>query len=450
MADPVIRSIAGAQEKHNCDYRWSRYVLRKENAEGLLLYNTLTCQLVFFPSAEKDDLLSCETLLRGWFLVPQDFDEYSFARRIKRLRQLVYKAEEKKNRTLPIDRYWILTTTNCNARCFYCHENGIPHMHMTPRTADDIVRYIQKHCAGQPVQLMWYGGEPLVNERVIDQITRGLQEKGIAYSGKMISNGYLFDADSAKKAAALWQLRQIQITLDGMEETYNRIKAYPHSAEEGSPFVKVLDNISLLLDNRVNVQVRLNIDSYNREELFSLADLLIGRFGGRAGFSIYSAPLLEDCLGTDHTRTQAQRQEVYAAHHALSEKLNCAGVLLKTELARAMRSEMRCIAVSNVRVIFPDGQLAFCHDYTDGILSGSIYGEEPQEQERIAYTQCLPEKAECAECVKFPQCVRLAKCFNNHCNAEMVSEWIWTTQNEMQWAYEQQFPADGAKKATAE
>ena len=42
MADPVIRSIAGAQEKHNCDYRWSRYVLRKENAEGLLLYNTLT------------------------------------------------------------------------------------------------------------------------------------------------------------------------------------------------------------------------------------------------------------------------------------------------------------------------------------------------------------------------------------------------------------------------
>ena len=102
---------------------------------------------------------------------------------------------------------------------------------------------------------------------------------------------------------------------------------------------------------------------------------------------------------------------------------------------------MICFSVKIADVVF-----GICANYPETKAFFAHFSSEEQEEHQITVS---------AEDIaffrrQFPQCVRLAKCFNNHCNAEMVSEWIWTTQNEMQWAYEQQFPADGAKKATAE
>ena len=435
LQDAIIKSIIGVQKKNSDAYRCSRFVLRKDAKEGELLYHTLTCELIFLSPEETDESVLDELISR-WFYVPEESDDYAFARKVKRLRQLVYRADAKKKMHLPTERYWILTTTNCNAHCFYCHEHGIPPMHMSQQTARDVVQYIEKQSAKKQIHIMWYGGEPLINTEIIDTISAGIREKGIEYASSMISNGFAFDAPMVQKAVDLWCLKEVQITLDGLEATYNKVKSYS-AREEGSPFYRVLNNITLLLENSVNVKIRLNIDSYNAEELSELADLLIERFKEYSGFSVYSAPLMEDCLGTTNKRSDLQRQQVYEAHYCLSEKLGSAGVLFKTELARAMRSEMRCIAVSNVKVIFPQGQLAFCHDYAQGVLSGSIYEEEPEEKERMEYTKCLPEKDECRTCVKYPQCVRLEKCFNNKCNKEMIQEWIWKTQNEMLWEYEQ-------------
>lgn len=435
--DPVIKTIIGVQKKESCEYHWSQYVLSKDTDEGCLLYNTLTCELVFL--AKKEDQETVDKLINKWFLVPQGFDEFQYARKVKRLRQLIYRNELNKKKNCLIERYWILTTTYCNARCFYCHENGIPKMHMSSQIAEDVIHYIEKHSIQKKIHIMWYGGEPLINKEIIDIITMGLRGKGFVYTSSMISNGYEFDTSIVKKAVGLWNLKEVQITLDGMEKTYNKIKAYLYPGNE-SPFYKVLRNIELLLESKIQVTIRLNIDNYNAEEMFTLTDMLIDRFLGNKGFSIYSAPLLEECLGTTKKRSDLQRQEVYEAHYRLSKKLNTKRALKKTELAKTLKSELRCKAVSKVRVIFPDGQLAFCHDYTAGILSGNIYGEEPDNEERMEYSKCLPEKKECRECVKYPQCIRLSKCFNNKCNVEMINEWKWTTQNEMVWEYEKCFP----------
>ena len=42
----------------------------------------------------------------------------------------------------------------------------------------------------------------------------------------MISNGYLFSEEIIDRAARLWELRNVQITLDGTEKVYNETKAY--------------------------------------------------------------------------------------------------------------------------------------------------------------------------------------------------------------------------------
>lgn len=433
-SDPVIESIVGTQEIKDIEYCWSQYVLCNECDDGLLIYNTLTCELIFLISEETRDFASNQQLIKKWFLVPKDFDEFSYAKKIKRIRQLVYKSKIKNKMHSSIEKVWILTTTACNAHCFYCHENGIPYMQMSKKTAEDITRYIEKKCFKKNIHIMWYGGEPTINDKVIDIISQAMKRKGIVYSSSMISNGYLFDEQMVQKSINLWHLEEIQITLDGLENTYNTVKGY--SYKDCNPFFRVLNNIYLLLKNGIKVKVRLNIDDYNEEELFDLSDLLIDKFGNFFNFSIYSAPLFEECLGTNNIRSEIKRKQVYKSHYRLSEKLKQANVIFKTEIPRTMPSEARCVAVSNVPVIFPNGQLAFCHDYVPGILSGDIYSNEPSVNKRIEYTKCLLEKKECRDCLKYPQCIRLEKCFNNQCNIEIINEWIWKTKNEMVWEYE--------------
>lgn len=443
--DGIIWSMLGSQDESIQTWRWSKYVLQYQNEHGWLLYHTLTCELLFVEAEEMKTEVCRDALIRHRFLVEEQGNEYPLISRLRRMRQLVYRAETKEKRNAPIERFWVLTTTSCNANCFYCHEKGIPQMTMTQHTAKDVADYIVEKSCKKPVQLIWYGGEPLINAQVIDLISAELAKKNIVYSSKMISNGYAFDAEMVLRAADLWKLRRIQITLDGQEKTYNHVKRYDVRDEAGSPFFRVIDNIALLLEQKINVVIRLNMELYNENELTKLADRLIDTFGGNPNFSVYTAPLFETCLGTRNNRTKQQRREVYEAHRKLSEKLFEAGVLKKNALARSIESEMRCLAVSSARVIFPDGQLAFCHDYMEDALSGSIYGNEPAFEEREYYTISLPEKEACQTCVRYPQCVRLKKCFNNSCNEETVAEWIWMTKQKMQWAYEENEKAEAGK-----
>lgn len=105
-------------------------------------------------------------------------------------------------------------------------------------------------------------------------------------------------------------LDEVQITLDGLEDTYNRVKAYVRKDDQ-SPFYVILGNIEVLLQQGIHVKIRMNLDEYNVDELFALADLLLERFHDYKNCSIYSAPFLEDCLGTCYKRTEEKRRYVF-------------------------------------------------------------------------------------------------------------------------------------------
>jgi len=251
----------------------------------------------------------------------------------------------------------------------------------------------------------------------------------------MISNGILFDENMIKSAAVLWKLRRVQITLDGTEVIYNKVKGYTHFGKE-SPYKIVMNNIQLLLEHNINVQIRLNLDMHNKDDLFELVDNLYFKFNRYKNFSMYSAPLFEECLGTTLKRSLENRKKIYEIHYELSEKIRNLDVLTRSGLPKTLKSQMRCIAASNARVIFPDGQFAFCHDYAEDIFGGHITGEEAPWEKKLEYTICIPDSDTCKVCVKYPQCVRLEKCFNNKCNSDLIREWIWATKNEMVWEYE--------------
>ena len=61
-----------------------------------------------------------------------------------------------------IENYTILTTTNCNARCFYCYESNLPHINMEETTAKRLVEYMIENKESNTLRRHWFGGEPLV------------------------------------------------------------------------------------------------------------------------------------------------------------------------------------------------------------------------------------------------------------------------------------------------
>jgi radical SAM protein with 4Fe4S-binding SPASM domain len=301
-----------------------------------------------------------------------------------------------------ITGYTILTTTGCNARCFYCYEKGTKPVTMTAETADKVVRHIVKHRGDEKVSLKWFGGEPLVNARVIDQICTELCEQGVPFRSSMISNGYLFDADKVQRAKDLWQLQQVQITLDGTEQTYNRVKDYVYQGVNA--FERVLQNIAMLTAAGIRVIIRLNVDKHNIGEMAELVELLHQRFGTNEHLSIYSHELFVERTPEDEAEIFAQQTQLAQLIAACGYKNHKRGLLKDISLNHCMADADGSV------VIAPDGHLGKCEHFIDSNFFGHIDSEEHDEAILRKFKERRADIDACPTCFYYPQCIRLVMC----------------------------------------
>lgn len=70
----------------------------------------------------------------------------------------------------------ILTTTSCNARCRYCYEKGMKKQSMTLEVAEQISKFILKQPRKEKIYIHWFGGEPLLNIKVIDKVMNDIYD----------------------------------------------------------------------------------------------------------------------------------------------------------------------------------------------------------------------------------------------------------------------------------
>ncbi len=407
----LTQKILGQQKTGaGTPYRLTVHCLRAERPEGVLLYHTLTGELVLLSHEEARQLAGLPgpvpavlgELVPRRFLVPREADDMALADQTRDIARRFSKKDG------VLTEYLIFTTTACNARCFYCFEAGIQKAVMSEETARAAGAYIAAHCGGRPVHLVWYGGEPLLNVRAIDAITGILRQKGVTFRSRMDSNGYLFDASLAARAKADWGLYQAQITLDGTEDVYNRRKAYVDP--QGSPFQRVLRNIDPLLDAGIRVLVRLNMDENNEKDLYALVDQLAERFGGRPGFSIYFRVLLEN-RGVEPTAyTEEERRSLAEKAGAMHEYLAGKGLLLKWSLPQGPTLRSCWSDDVNAATITPEGRLGRCESHIDKGLWGSVFSEERNEAVLRQWRERRPPGEFCRTCALYPRCARLKNC----------------------------------------
>lgn len=259
----------------------------------------------------------------------------------------------------------VAPTLSCNFGCHYCFQ-GVdkPLTKMTPRVREATKAWILDQLPGRrSFHLTWYGGEPLMDQEAIwdisDAAIRYCDDNDIKYTSMMISNGYKMTVPVAEKLKQA-QVAKVQITIDGDEATHDSRR---HLTSGRGTFQRILDNIQAVTERGLlKVSVRVNIDGQNEAEARALLDVLEARgLGIRNGVSVYFAPVesvaeaagdgCTTCLSkTDYGQTETR------LHLLAFEK----GLMPMPKMPRHLGL---CTAVKpNSYVVVPNGDLHKCWD----------------------------------------------------------------------------------------
>lgn len=426
----VLKVLGAAKVSSDDQLRLAVYVISHKQEEQQLLYNVLTGELLALGEGEIEEEKARKYLISSWFLLKSDTDDYKFQQQVRSLYTLMHRKKS------AITAFTILTTTDCNARCFYCFEKNRSHIPMSEETAKKVVEYIAGHHGEEKIKLNWFGGEPLFNKGIIDYICQSLVERGIEYKSSMVSNGYLFDEETVAAAKEKWQLQEVQVTLDGTEAIYNRSKAYIY--KEGSAYQRVKKNIGLLLDAGIRVDIRLNLDRHNSDDLFALVDELAEAYKGKKGLGVYSHVLFEFAGDSSHVRSAENRAGLYARQEELTEKILRLGLARTKSLERHLTIN-HCMADNdNGVMILPDGHLGKCEHYTDSEFIGYLDGSELDKEMIRSFKQRFDDISACQTCPVYLQCLRLKKCQEaQECFPEQRQQKINSIVRAMSAEYEQ-------------
>lgn len=401
-------------------WKITKFLVSVPYKEEVIIFNTFTSSLVLiekdlykrifvdgnFDMVDKDIINS---LAEMSFLVDSDLDE-SFLLETIRTKGRYYDSD--------IRMITIAPTLACNARCYYCYEQGIQFTMMSKETAAALVDYLDKNCSERKLTLTWFGGEPLMGKTMIDYITRSLLDRGIEILSVITTNGYLIDDEVIEKAKGYWNIRRFQITIDDLGEAYNRIKNY---VESGDAFTRVTENIQKLLENGIKVNVRINFDPNKIDGTIKTIDYLKERFGNYDTFFMYVAAIndlnVESVLNNFNNKVEHP-------YLTLLRKMKDLGFLCPTTLSAELETKfddeetlrylnlrsrpIACYATClNKLVVDPQGNFFKCHRLLGRgkkYMCGNIYDGIKYNDAYKMFVDGKMSSSKCEQCNLLPMC----------------------------------------------
>lgn len=410
----IVDSILKPQKlRLDTFYKWSIYTYLYCLNSHVYLYNTLTrqcCRLnkeeyelycslkhseIAASEVEKNELLFA--LMKGHFLVPTQRDE------VETYESLVDVIAELESKT-GIVYYTLLPTTACNARCFYCYEEGVKPESMSDETIEQVISFIERTKRDGKIIVNLFGGEPLLGTSAIDRVLEGLRKKQVEFETYITTNGYLFTKSMADHIINDWNCTFIQFSLDGNEEEYNRRKNYVNSSS--SAYKTVLNNIQFAYEKKIKTNLRCNIDYQNCDGLEEFIADIVKAVPPTKKVTITFAPLYD---------LQVREQgcaDLWDRCRDLHNMIRDIGYAEPIFLNLRKMKVFSCMAhdVRGSAVIMPSGQLYACEHIIPGTSTGDIVNGLCNEQ--IVNSLETREKATgpCRSCVFIPFCTTFRQC----------------------------------------
>jgi uncharacterized protein len=179
----------------------------------------------------------------------------------------------------------IIPTLDCNFKCGYCFElDTIRSLYMSDEVEKKLIDFISSEYENdknlKKLNIVWFGGEPLLAYNKICSITGALVKMDIPFNSQIVTNGYLLSDEIIENLINL-RINNIQITIDGDEKTHNERRPHKTKSNSYSQIIKNLkkiDDYNKKNDNKISIIIRLNIDKTNKELYFNTAKYLSDTF----------------------------------------------------------------------------------------------------------------------------------------------------------------------------
>lgn len=148
---------------------------------------------------------------------------------------------------------------------------------MNDNVIDAISKYLLKNADMQSLHITWFGGEPLM---AINQIKIFHEKFRSSYKGNfssdIITTAFHINEDVINTLKDA-EISEMQITLDGVEKTHNRIKQINNCS---NVFEKIISNIdtTVQLYPQLNISIRINLTKNNSDEYIELYRSLSNRY----------------------------------------------------------------------------------------------------------------------------------------------------------------------------
>mgnify|MGYP003251780330 FL=1 len=318
---------------------------------------------------------------------------------------------------------YIAPTMKCNFGCFYCFENGNKNMgNMTNDIALKIVQFLKAQKKDK-VNIVWFGGEPLLGFNQIQYISDLLYLYHIEFSSSLITNGSLLTLDKIKQLANL-NVKFIQISMDGVGKIHDNRRCFLN----GKPtFSLISSNITnLLLNSSIPVCIQITVDHSNETAYNDMQEY------ARENWSQYiESGQLRVGLNYVQNRTSFDNSGICFSKHDI----------IKNEIKKILSSNLSDVKIPQKALpcmfrsswyyaIDPEGYLYKCIEHL-GNPSKSVGSlcDDKLFLTKLA-TSCFNQDAfndpKCTKCAVFPICgggCPLDRIKNQNCNNDYCSKY---------------------------
>lgn len=371
-------------------YKKSQFNYVSDSKNGHIIYNTLYNSLTRLSDKEYDVYLSeydgdgqiANQLYMQGLWVDTSVDE---------LEQYNLYTDYANRYASSKPHFTITPTMECNARCFYCYENGVKCGKMQQEDCENIMRFLKTLDYSQGIDLTWFGGEPLMNQEWMDCFSESLEKAGIEFSAFIITNGSKINDVTIDKMINKWKIQDVQITLDGSYEEYFSRKEYVD--QDDTIYYRILRTIGKLAGKGINVQLRMNIDRNNRESILNAMTDINELFKDNSRVKCYPAFL----TGTNEPLTEKEKIDFIKEMIETSQ-----GKFNVNECLYRLPRTMACYYFQkNAYSIDVSGNVFICEHMLghEQLSIGNIKTEiATVEREQSG------KRKECQECVFLPKC----------------------------------------------
>jgi uncharacterized protein len=290
-------------------------------------------------------------------------------------------------------RYFMfLVAYDCNFRCPYCYESAISENGsgwkgevLSKAMIDKAFSIISSESERTNIRnsITLYGGEPLLckNKNIVEYIVNKGVDYGYTFSA--ITNGY--ELHHFNKILGKGKLNVLQITIDGNERIHNERRRHHLN---GDTYKQILKNIALAIDNKVKVNVRVNVDKENIKQIDGfLEHIKSNKWENSEYFRCYAQPvqfqrisseqIVTNCGGSSCADSEIKLNKAqlfdFIEKELDQDKINIINVpdnSIKTRLKEIFNHggnlQMRsvfCSAHSGLMIFDPRGQIFSCWEF---------------------------------------------------------------------------------------